>query len=640
MQKSLQIKQQLLEVISKYEDFSQKIEEIEKIEATPIDVKVAFLGEFSSGKSSLINSLLKKPILPAFDKPTNAVITEIKKGEEDEISMIYQDENGDTVSKQIEFYQLGDEVMKYEDNKKILLELKDVDFLDEQTVLIDTPGVASINEMHTDVTFGYLPFVDAAFVLMNLNIGAPSKTFIEFLKKFPQDFLNKLYFILTFKDTKTETEIEEIKGYFVESLSPLFENLKILIVSSKDAMENIENYAEYEKSGVLDIKNIISSEIPKYKEEIEEKRMREAYILKTKETIELLKYKMEAIDYNDDSFDSEISKLKKEIVSFKEGINNIESKFSEIKDDSISSIKSIIKDNSELIAHLAAQNQDCSGVVSNMVDDIKNELESKIKKIQGLELKGISENIGGIISSRIEKTATKTANTATAITDFATIALGALLIPPAAAGAAGAAGVTAAKHTLKGSTKQAIKQVGKTVVKEATQPQVIVNVIGKCIDAIGSSEKDKGSDSDLVSESVGEQKATGNASEQDSKPAKQSDTNDLTKSQKVLGAIGNFIKDANPLEKIKDMVLPRVMDNKLNYEIQKGVSKTIGVAFDVLEDSLNNIINNDYLLPLKNKQSILEEIQKKKQDAYFEKEKFEEQLKSDITKLNLLITKV
>lgn len=581
MYQSEKIKEQLLNIATKYEGLTSVIEEIKSIEEEPIDINVAFLGEFSAGKSSLINSLLKKPILPAFEKPTNAVIVEIKKGEEDKITKSYQDVNENIVTEEIQFYQFAEEVMNYDDNKKIMLELKDIDFIDEHTVLIDTPGVTSINEMHTDVTFGYLPFVDVAFVLLNLNIGAPSKSFIDFLKKFPKEFLNKIYFVMTFKDTKTDAEVNKIKEYFIEALSPLFENLNILVVSSKKAMENIDNPIEYEKSGVLEIQNIITNDIPKFKKEIEERRIHEAFILKTKETLELLKYKLETINYSDDSFDNEINEHKKSITLFEDDIHNLKNKFNDIKEESIFKIQNIIKDTSDIISQFAAQNKDTTSIIDNLISEIKHVLENNLRKIKGLELKGISNNIESILSANVEKVTNQIIGVASMITDFVTIAVTSILLTPASAvgagGIAGTVGATSTKNIAKNITKQALIDLGKKAVTQ------------------------------------------------------------LSTKQKIIGAIGGFIKDINPLEKVKDFALPFFLKDKIKNKIQGNVKPIIEDIFDILELDLETIINNEYLIPLNNKQNILKETQKKKNDSYFEKEKLEEQIKSDIEKLSVLL---
>ena len=56
----------LLEIVQKY-NLKEIEERINDIETENFDINIAFLGEFSSGKSSLINSLLDRKVLPTRD---------------------------------------------------------------------------------------------------------------------------------------------------------------------------------------------------------------------------------------------------------------------------------------------------------------------------------------------------------------------------------------------------------------------------------------------------------------------------------------------------------------------------------------------------------------------------------------------
>ncbi|EDP73730.1 dynamin family protein, partial [Hydrogenivirga sp. 128-5-R1-1] len=70
----------IVEVSHKYglDDFYNQVKNLKK----DLSISIAFLGEFSSGKSSLINALLGKKILPAMDEPTTAAIVEVQSGKE------------------------------------------------------------------------------------------------------------------------------------------------------------------------------------------------------------------------------------------------------------------------------------------------------------------------------------------------------------------------------------------------------------------------------------------------------------------------------------------------------------------------------------------------------------------------------
>lgn len=194
-------KEQLLSISERHELLDVK-KRISDIKSEDIQVNVAFLGEFKSGKTTIVNALLGKKILPMFATPTTAVITEISKGTEDKFYVIKKDTDENELKQEISIGQLADAVTNVDINKKVLVQLKDIAFLDEKLLIIDTPGVSSIEKSHDDVTFGYLPMVDVAFFVMNINIGSPTKSLLDFLKQYPKETLSKFYFILNHTDTK------------------------------------------------------------------------------------------------------------------------------------------------------------------------------------------------------------------------------------------------------------------------------------------------------------------------------------------------------------------------------------------------------------------------------------------------------
>ena len=91
---STQLKNNILDLTKKYE-LRNLEERILSIKEENTEINVAFLGEFSSGKTTLINALLGTEFLPMFETPTTAVITEIYKGEENSYSVLRNWRNSD-----------------------------------------------------------------------------------------------------------------------------------------------------------------------------------------------------------------------------------------------------------------------------------------------------------------------------------------------------------------------------------------------------------------------------------------------------------------------------------------------------------------------------------------------------------------
>lgn len=84
----LGLKNQLLEMeIENKKDYIKKLDSIYKKIESPT-FKIGFLSTFSTGKSTIINALLGKEILPMAEKSTTACITTISYGEENNVEII------------------------------------------------------------------------------------------------------------------------------------------------------------------------------------------------------------------------------------------------------------------------------------------------------------------------------------------------------------------------------------------------------------------------------------------------------------------------------------------------------------------------------------------------------------------------
>ena len=125
---------------------------------------LAVVGEFSSGKSFLLNALLGKFGLLATDiNPSTATITELEYGSETTAHAHYED--GRTARVPIE--RLSKFVANDEDAPLRVVVQTDSAFLQRGFTLADTPGLASINPAHRRATLQFLPGADAVLYLID-----------------------------------------------------------------------------------------------------------------------------------------------------------------------------------------------------------------------------------------------------------------------------------------------------------------------------------------------------------------------------------------------------------------------------------------------------------------------------------------
>ena len=130
------------------------------------------LGEFKRGKSTLINALLRRNVLPTAVVPLTSVVTTISAGDDDRLRVYFQDghEEERPLGELAEYVtearnpanRLGVELARVELEHELLR---------AGLELVDTPGIGSIHSHNTDVARGFLPRVDAALCV--LDAGQP-----------------------------------------------------------------------------------------------------------------------------------------------------------------------------------------------------------------------------------------------------------------------------------------------------------------------------------------------------------------------------------------------------------------------------------------------------------------------------------
>ena len=128
---------------------------------------LAVVGEFSSGKSFLLNALLEKYGLLAVDiNPSTATITELEAGKADEATAIYDD--GRTERIPLDQLNRFTAFVRDEHSAPVRVIVKtDSPFLERGFVVADTPGLASINPAHRRATLQFLPTADAVLYLID-----------------------------------------------------------------------------------------------------------------------------------------------------------------------------------------------------------------------------------------------------------------------------------------------------------------------------------------------------------------------------------------------------------------------------------------------------------------------------------------
>ena len=130
--------------------------------------EVAFFGRVSSGKSSLLNALLGKDILPVGINPITAVPTKLRSGPNARAVITFVDGHSEKIPLD-EIAQFVTEQGNPGNAREVIKAVAEIpsSSLTEGIVLVDTPGLGSLATRGTAETLAYLPSADLGVLLID-----------------------------------------------------------------------------------------------------------------------------------------------------------------------------------------------------------------------------------------------------------------------------------------------------------------------------------------------------------------------------------------------------------------------------------------------------------------------------------------
>lgn len=221
---------------------------------------LVILGQFKRGKTTLINSLIGKEILPSSVVPLTSVVTILKHSDEINCNIYMQDGS----NKIVYLKELVDYITEKGNPKNI----KNVrcariqypsPFLEKGMLLVDTPGVGSTFLHNTETTYEFLDHLDAALFLMSADvpISQVEKELLDTIKGSTQ----KIFFVLNKIDNLTPQEIEEISAFNKHVLEEMgFAVQGILPISAREALKAkvTNNEVLLSQSGLLNLEEALN----------------------------------------------------------------------------------------------------------------------------------------------------------------------------------------------------------------------------------------------------------------------------------------------------------------------------------------------------------------------------------------------
>lgn len=184
---------------------------------------VAFVGEFSAGKTSIVNRVLSQddpsvPQLPVKTEATTAIPTYIAGGVSNNYWFVSPDDKLKTISEE-RFKNVSKNVLDQIEGVSSLIKYFVMTYKNPKLnglSLLDTPGFNSNDKDDAERTLEVINECDALFWVFDVNTGTINRSSIDTIKK----GLNKpLYVVINKIDTKPKSEIDRVERLIRKTLN-------------------------------------------------------------------------------------------------------------------------------------------------------------------------------------------------------------------------------------------------------------------------------------------------------------------------------------------------------------------------------------------------------------------------------------
>lgn len=448
-----ELKSHIETIINRYtlSDFKELLNNIIQSDG----IKIGFLGAFSSGKTSLLNSIFSDLNLPVDIAPTTKSICFITPKKGITQNEYYRD-NGislDSISI-MDFNDIVDGTI----DATAVIKTPASDILPMGTIFVDTPGFDSIGT-EVDITTAFLNKVDAAIFCLNGTAGTLPQNIREFLQRPDvKRMADYMVFAITHKDHLKQQE-DRIYKEIQKQLSSMDEYAKIdwtnriLFVDAKHE-QNTELVYSFVKKHILD-----------KQENIRNIRINNNLVIFTNRLRDVLQEKLDNMKLDESDIDQKKKQIEKDVQNIECEIQRVNEKLqnfrTELQNDILNQMLSFEKEISSSEG-ISLQNN-----INNMLMNVQNLISSKVK--------GLLPNFDMPVNIIGQSSLVASLNSIDKAKDFgvtiATTALTAWLMPGvglaanAAEGAGGAVVKTAASQAAKtAAVNVATKSIGATIL--------------------------------------------------------------------------------------------------------------------------------------------------------------------------------
>lgn len=199
------------------------------------------VGEFSSGKTTLINALTDSKKLETATKPTTATIYQIHFGSESCHATVYYEDG-----KHIEVEDIA-ELKNDAINDATIVDVYDTsNKVPSTTILVDTPGLSSPDPRHKQTLVDFLPQADAILLVSDINQQI-TRSITDFIKTMSLA-KRQIFLVLTKSDTKSASDLIAAKEYISKNTEIPLAQVACVSAIKNDMSELYDLFDSIQKS--------------------------------------------------------------------------------------------------------------------------------------------------------------------------------------------------------------------------------------------------------------------------------------------------------------------------------------------------------------------------------------------------------
>ena len=404
---------------------SRSLEEL--LEKTRDDVfKIAVVGEFKRGKSTLINALLGEAFLPADVLPTTAALNQLTYSPVPGVTLLYKDGRQENIKvEQLVDYvtKLTEEAEERAEQIQLATIAYPTNYCKNNVDIIDTPGLNDDAAM-TNVTLSVLPAIDAAlFVIMaNSPFSEYERDFL--CNKILSSDLGRVIFVVTGIDRLDEEDVDRvlenirkrIQEYVLEKAEKVMGKDSPEFIKYQSKIGELRIFGFSAKQALKAKKNndqalLAASKFPEFENELERFLTEERGLLTLKmrgsklasaaaEIARIIEMRLNSLEMSCNEFQQKHSNARQQIARIRDKRQQELTKVSERADATFAALKpQIASFRDELIqtALAVVRNAEITSdmILENTINNTRDELFEKVKDA--------IENQSRLLSERIER---------------------------------------------------------------------------------------------------------------------------------------------------------------------------------------------------------------------------------------------